>query len=381
METTRQERATVLTGVTGFLGRELLESLLALPGERVVAPIRPSEGVSAAARMAELLDGMIPDPAQREEAARRVHPIETDLSEDDPHFAEALRRAIDGRPARVIHGAASVAFDLPLAEARRINLDGTRRMLEAAGALADAGLLTRFAYVSTAFVAGLREGTVYEHELDVGQEFTNTYERTKREAEQVVREWQGRLPLTVFRPSIVAGRAATGETSHFRVLYWPLKVLARGLVVCIPAERDAVLDIVPVDFVVDALLHILEREDSLGGCYHLTAGTGVTIDEVVRLTAEIFELRRLPPYVSPRRLYPLLRPLLALVLVGRLRSVRRMSEVYVPYLYKRLVFDNRETRAALQGSAIRMPDMKAYLKTILDYAKATDFGRRTQASS
>lgn len=374
------ERATVLTGATGFLGRELLATLLASPGERVVTPLRPSRGESAAARVGRLLESMFPDPEEREEARRRVHPVETDLAADDPGLGAALCRAAGGLPTRVIHGAASVAFDLPLAEARRINLDGTRRMLEAAASLAGAGLLTRFAYVSTAYVAGLREGIVYEHELDVGQGFTNTYERTKREAEQLAREWQERLPLTVFRPSIVAGRASTGETSHFRVLYWPLKVLARGLVVCIPAERDAVLDIVPVDFVVEALLHILGREDSLGGCYHLSAGTEVRIEDIVRLTAEIFELRRVPPYVSPRRLYPLLRPLLGLVLVGRLRNVTRVGDVYVPYLSKRLVFDNRNTRAALQGTAVRMPDLNAYLKTILGYAKETDFGSRTPAA-
>jgi long-chain acyl-CoA synthetase len=376
----RERRATVVTGATGFLGRELLAALLASPEERVVTPLRPSRGESAATRMARLLESMFPDPEQREEAWLRVHPVETDLEADDPGLGAALCRAVDGLPTRVIHGAASVAFDLPLAEARRINLDGTRRMLEASASLAGAGLLTRFAYVSTAYVAGLREGTVYEHELDEGQDFTNTYERTKREAEQLAREWQGRLPVTVFRPSIVAGRASTGETSHFRVLYWPLKVLARGLVVCIPAERDAVLDIVPVDFVVDALLHILEREDSLGACYHLSAGTEVTLEEIVRLTAEIFELRRVPPYVSPHRLYRLLRPLLGLVLVGRFRNVIQVGDVYVPYLSKRLVFDNRTTRAALQGSAVRMPDMNAYLKTILSYAKETDFGRRTPAA-
>jgi long-chain acyl-CoA synthetase len=373
-------RATVLTGATGFLGRELLGALLAQPGERVVAPLRPSRQESAAARVARLLEAVVPDPARRAEAAGRVVAVETDLAADDPRLGGALVRAADGLPTRVIHGAASVAFDLPLGEARRINVDGTRRMLDAAEALADAGLLTRFAYVSTAFVAGMRSGTVYEHELDEGQGFTNTYEQTKCEAEQMVRAWPRRLPFTVLRPSIVAGRASTGETSHFRVLYWPLKVLARGLVVCIPAERDAVLDIVPVDFVVDALLHILEREDSLGGCYHLSAGSEVRIDDVVRITAEIFELKRVPPYVSPRRLYPLLRPLLQLVLVGKLRDVIRVGDVYVPYLSKRLVFDNRATREALRGTAVRMPDVNAYLKTILGYAWQTDFGRRAPAA-
>jgi thioester reductase-like protein len=376
MATMKQERTTVLTGVTGFVGQELLGALLQLPDERVVAPIRPARGVSAEARLGKLLVAMIADPAKRAEVAERVIPVETDLAANDAGLGEALRRAAAGLPTRVIHGAASVSFDVPIEEARRINVDGTQRVLEACAHLQDHGLLTRFAYVSTAFVAGLREGRVFEHELDVGQQFTNTYERSKLEAEQRVRQWESRLPWTVFRPSIVAGRAATGETSHFHVLYWPLKVLARRLVVCIPGERDAIFDIVPVDFVADALLHILEREDSVGRCYHLTAGSQVTLEELVNLAADFFELRRVPPYVSPRRVYPLLRPLLWLVLVGPARRVLRVGDVYIPYLHKRLVFDNNATLEALRGSTLRMPDMGAYLKTILAYAKATDFGRR-----
>jgi nucleoside-diphosphate-sugar epimerase len=142
-----------------------------------------------------------------------------------------------------------------------------------------------------------------------------------------------------------------------------------------------VFDIVPVDFVVDALLHLLEREDTAGGCYHLSAGTEVTLDSAVQLAAEVFEMRRTPPYVSPRRFYSLLRPLLALVLIGRFRRVMEVGDVYVPYLSKKLVFDNQATRAALRDSSIRMPDMNAYLKTIFMYAKATDFGRRIQGPS
>jgi thioester reductase-like protein len=374
MDPTR--RATVLTGATGFLGRELLGALLEMPGERIVAPIRPSRGASAEARLGQLLAAVVPDAEQRERAAQRVIPVETDLAAPDPGLGEKLLRASNGLPARVIHGAASVAFDRPLAEARRVNVEGTQRMLDAAGALARDGRLERFAYVSTAFVAGLREGRVYEHEVDVGQRFTNTYERSKLEAEQRVRAAGAEIPWSVFRPSIVAGRAGTGETSSFNVLYWPLKVFARRLVLVIPGERDAVFDIVPVDFVSDALLHILERDDSRGRGYHLTAGGEVTLDELVKLAADFFGIRRVPPYVSPKRVYPFLRPLFWLVLVGPMRRVLRLGDVYIPYLHKRLVFDNRATREALEGSGIRMPEMGAYLKTILAYARATDFGRK-----
>lgn len=378
MRVAGNERTTVLTGVTGFVGRELLVGLLAQPRERVVALVRDGKDGAAESRVAQLLHRLHPDPEARADARRRVAVVGADLDRDDAQLRRRVLEAVGGRRSRVIHGAASVSFDLPLAAARNTNVAGTRRMLEIAGALAREGSFERFAYVSTAFVAGMRSGRVLENELDVGQRFTNTYEQTKLEAERLVREHAGQLPVTVFRPSIVAGRSESGETSSFKVLYWPLKVLARRLVPCIPGDPEAVFDIVPVDFVAEALLHVLESEASCGGCYHLSAGDAVvTLDRLVKVSAEMFGLRRVPPYVSPRRFYMLLRPFLLLVRIGPARRVVIVGDVYIPYLSKKLVFDNRATVAALRSSKIRLPDVEAYLKTILRYAKDTDFGRHT----
>jgi thioester reductase-like protein len=366
-----------LTGVTGFLGREILSSLLIRhPDERVLVPIRASRGRSAEDRWRTLLGRLSCGEEERREAARRVRPIETDLSRDDPAFAEALRVAVSGRRSRLIHGAATVAFDLSLAEAQRINVEGTQRMLDLAAELARVSDFERFAYVSTAYVAGTRSGRVYEDELDCGQGFTNTYERSKLEAERLVRSHRDRLPLTIFRPSIVAGHSVTGRTSSFKILYWPLKAFARRLVVCIPGDPESCYDIVPVDFVAEALLHIAEKEGSLGGCYHLTAGGMVTLERAVELATEIFSVRRVPPFVSPRRFYTLIRPLLFVTLVGPARRVMKTGDIYIPYLSKKLVFDNRHTAEALRGSGLRVPDVEAYLKTVFHYAKETDFGQR-----
>jgi nucleoside-diphosphate-sugar epimerase len=281
----------------------------------------------------------------------------------------------------MIHGAASVSFDMPLPEARRINVGGTQRMLDLALALAPVARLERFAFVSTAFVAGTRGGVVLEDELDVGQEFTNTYERSKCEAEALIRSHRDRLPTSVFRPSIVAGHSGTGETSSFKVLYWPIKVFARRLVVCIPGDPEACYDIVPVDYVAESLLHIVEREDTTGGVYHLTAGSTITLGRLVELAAEYFEVRRIPPFVSAERFYALVRPILYLTLVGPMRRVLTTGKVYIPYLSRKLRFDNRHALHALQGSGLKPPDLEAYMKTIFRYAKETDFGRRPGAGA
>jgi hypothetical protein len=146
----------------------------------------------------------------------------------------------------VIHSAATVRFDHSLDEARRINVEGTRRVLDFAAGMRQ---LRSLAYVGTAYVAGERSDLVRESELAVGQSYRNTYEQTKAEAEALVRSRLGSVPGVILRPSIIVGDSRTGVTSSFKMMYWPLKIYARRLWRTVPGYPDAVLDIVPVDFV------------------------------------------------------------------------------------------------------------------------------------
>jgi len=371
---------TLLTGATGFLGQAMLVRLLAA-GHDVILPIRPREGSSARERGDAMLDRMVGDPQERERARGAATFIETDFGQDDEGLTDKVLGALGGRPCRIIHGAASVSFDMPLDGARAVNVGGTRALLQVAEQLAGREALSQFAFVSTAAVAGARNDVAYEHELDVGQEFGNSYEQSKFEAEQLVKEAGERLPVTILRPSIVAGDSTTGETSDFKVLYWPLKVLARGLVPIIPARREACYDIVPVDFVADAGLHILDTQPASGKTYHLAAGESITLQRIIELTQEIFEMRRLPPLVSPEFFWNAVRPVLKLFLWGRPRQVMLSTgTVYLPYLGRQMRFDCTELVTALEGSGIAMPDSEKYVDTILRFAKATDFGRHPPRS-
>ncbi len=366
---------TILTGATGFLGQAILVRLLAA-GRPVILLIRPREGASAQERGKALLDRLIEHPQAREQAARSVAFVETDLSKDYDGLTDDVVAAVGDRACRFIHGAASVSFDMPLERARAINVGGTRVLLKVAERLAEQGALSQFVYISTGAVAGARDDVAYEHELDVGQEFSNTYEQTKFEAEQLVQEFSERLPVTILRPSIMAGDSSTGETSDFKVLYWPLKVLTRGLVPVIPARREACYDVVPVDFVADASLYILDTQPPVGKTYHLAAGTSITVERILELTSEIFEMRRMPPLVSPKFFWNVVRPILYVVLWGRARHVMLSTgTVYLSYLGQKMQYDCTETSAALEGSGITMPDIEEYVKTILRFARATDFGR------
>jgi len=372
---------TLLTGSTGFLGQAVLARLLAA-GSEMILPIRPRGDVSAQERGEALLDRLISDPEERERAARSVVFVEADLGHDNDKLADNVLAAVGTRVCRIIHGAASVSFDMPLEQARAVNVEGTRALLEVASELAERGALSQFAFISTAAVAGARDDVAYEHELDVGQTFANTYEQTKFEAEQLVLEFSKGLPITILRPSIVAGDSSTGETSDFKVLYWPLKVLARRLVPVIPARREACYDIVPVDFVADAILYILQTQPPMGKTYHLAAGNSITVERILELTSEIFGLKRLPPLVSPEFFWKAVRPILYVVLWGRMRHVMLTSgTVYLTYLGRQMRFDCTEATAALEGSGIALPDIEEYVETVLRFAKVTDFGRHPPVSS
>lgn len=375
MTEVNEPRTTLLTGATGFLGQEILRVLLdQRPEERIVVLARSSRGYSAAERVKVLLHqlGLAP-------ASDRIVVLESDISQGSRTVGDGLREHVSGRRCRIVHGAASVAFDLPLDEALKINVGGTRVMLDLATEIAASGILERFAYISTAFVAGSRAGTAFENELDVGQSFGNTYEQSKFQAEKLVCSYTDRLPVSVFRPTIIAGNSRSGATTDFKALYWPLKAFASRRVVCIPGDPAACYDIVPVDFVAEALLHILERDDCVGRAYHLAAGQSLTLRRAVELAADYFDVRWIPPFISPAFFYAI-QPILYLVLFGRARRILRTGPAFIPYLTRRLSFDNRNTVAALEGSGLKCPDVESYLATLLRFAKETDFGRRSPAA-
>jgi thioester reductase-like protein len=360
----------LLTGATGMVGRELLARVVAdAANERVLCLVRPGrDGMSAQARLDQLLEkvGAKPDPT-------RVVAIHGDVVEPELGLSASDRAAL-ARVDRILHCAASVSFDLPLAEAQAINVIGTERLLALARSLPG---LERFDAVSTAYVAGCRSGLILESELEHENGFHNSYEQSKNESEHVLRRAMADLPIAVHRPSIVVGDSRTGKTGAWKVLYWPLKVVARGFLPVVPYDPEGRLDVVPVDFVADAILALAKDPETIGGTYHLAAGPGrdTTLGE---LTAAAFaRMGRKPPIrVSPALWRHAVRPAMMLVPSEKMRRTLRSGLVYRPYLELRLRFDTRETDARLGPAQIECPRVLDYIGTIIDEAMRTDFGRR-----
>jgi long-chain acyl-CoA synthetase len=361
----------LLTGATGFLGTALLARLVGPPHERRVwALVRARDDAQAAERIRLALAPLVDD---LDAACERVVAVAADLQQPwmglDERQCEAIARWVTD----VIHSAASVSFSLPLEEARAINVDGTRRVLDLAVRCAASGDgLRRFAHVSTAYVAGTHRGVFGEDDHDVGQGFNNTYEQTKWEAEQLVRAHAERLPVQVLRPSIVVGDHETGWTASFNVLYTPLRAYARGALSVIPAIRSAPFDAVPVSFVADAIAELALGDGGECRTYHLTASERAsTMDELIALSARRCgrpPLRTIRPALYRRAVHPLLLARSS----GATRRWLQRADVFFPYLASRVRFDASRTRAAI---STRPAPLRAYFDTLVDYAESVDWGR------
>ena len=370
----RQGDGVLLTGATGFVGMELLARYLERTDRRVHALVRAEGQAQADERLRGTLQTLF---GSRDAYASRVVPVAGDIESEGLGIDPASRRRLAGRVTDVVHAAASVSFTLPLPKAREVNVDGTRRLLEFGELCRQRGGLRRLSYVSTAFVAGTHSGEFREQQLDVGQDFRNTYERTKFEAERLVRSYSGQLPIQIFRPSIVVGERPTGWTAAFNVLYAPLKAFDRGAFKALPGRRAAPVDVVPVDYVADAIFELSNSEpaEEEVETYQLVAGRrATTVGRLVDLSASYFGRR--PPRVLPPALYRrLLHPVLVRLTAGRRRRALSRSEVFFPYFAMRVRYDDGAARRRLEPAGIRVSSVEHYFKRLADFATRARWGK------
>jgi long-chain acyl-CoA synthetase len=302
-----------------------------------------------------------------------VFAVPGDLERPGLALESCERETLAEEVSDIVHCAASVSFAEPLEKARQTNVVGTRRMLELAELCKRRGGLGHFSYVSTAYVAGTHPGEFGEDELDVGQGFRNPYERSKFEAERLVRSCEGRLPIQIFRPSIVVGERTTGWTASFNVLYAPLKAFERGALPALPARRSAPVDVVPVDYVADAVFELAHDPVDGGRTYHLVAGPQATsVGRLIELSAA--HLGKPEPVVVPPRLfrrvvYPLL------TRSSRRRQGLERTKVFFPYFSMDVSYANRHARARLEPAGIRVPPIETYFGRLLEYATRARWGR------
>ncbi len=336
----------LVTGFPGFLGSRLVAALREKePKLRVVALVEP--------RMEE---------TARQRAPEGVEVLPGDIGERRLGLGDDTYGRLAAEVTEVHHLAAIYNLAVPLELAQKVNVDGTGNILELCR---DADKLKRLHYVSTAYVAGERTGSVYEHELVLGQRFKNHYESTKFQAELWVRDQMDRVPITVYRPAIVVGDSQTGETQKFDGPYYMLRVISRSVKTGTPIPQfgraAAPFNVVPVDFVIDAMTTLGGDKELAGATLHLVDPEPVPSSEVLELFAKEYAGKG-PGYRLPPKM-----------VAASLRS-KAVSKAFggapresIVYLNHPVRFDTRVATEALARNGLRCPRLEEYVGPLVRF--------------
>ena len=278
-------KRVLLTGATGFVGSHLSYRLLQ-EGHHVTILARGSRTASARERVLEVLlqvAGVAEAGSSSGVHLDRLEVLEGDISKPQLGVHEERLRSIVNGIDETWHCAASLSFTQEdRDEIFRMNVGGTRHLLDVVAQTRG----RRLQHVSTAYVAGDRD-TALESEVDVGQRFRNAYEESKCQAELLVGKAHasGDVVATIHRPSIVIGDSRSGRATHFhgvyafiRGLWTSLERLRRKqpgtgpvyLPLRVLGKETTTLNFVPIDYVVNGMVHIGRLRNSAGGTYHLT---------------------------------------------------------------------------------------------------------------
>lgn len=278
------------TGFPGFLGRELLPRVLARSSEtRALCLVQ-----SKFKRVAE--DAVNELTAKEPSLKGRIELIEGDLTRRDLGLGSE-RDSIAKGVSEIYHLAAVYDLAVKREVGMAINVDGTRHLLDFARRCEK---LERHQYVSTCYVSGKHPGIFREEDLDVGQRFNNYYEETKFLAEVLVRKaMEEGMPTSIYRPSIVVGDSKTGATQKYDGPYFVIRYLLkqRTSFALAPSTGDPTrtrLNIVPRDYVVDAIAHLSGLKGSLGKTYQLASSEPATIAELMDILSKTTGKRLIP---------------------------------------------------------------------------------------
>jgi thioester reductase-like protein len=291
----------------------------------------------------------------------RIEVLPGDISERELGLADDVRERLTAETTVAYHLAAIYNLAVPYDLAQKVNVDGTGNVLNL---LRRCEKLERFNYVSTAYVAGDRHGVVYEHELNQGQGFKNHYESTKFQAEVWVRELMDQIPTTIYRPAIVVGHSQTGETQKFDGPYYMLRTAAFCIDKHVPIPQfagDAPFNVVPVDFVLDALAVADDDPELVGETLHLVDPEPITANDVFTLLAREYAGKE-PKYRVPPKLVQ-----------SSLKSkrVRAMFSGAPPesieYLNHAVRFDTRRSDELLAKHGLRCPRFEEYVGPIVKF--------------
>ncbi len=276
-------KVVLLTGANGFLGTQIALRLLRSYNYKIIALVRGNDKQHSTNRLSrawwefpELLD----------ELGSRIHVLNGDITRNELGIENQEYKNLIQTVTHIIHTAADWKLKSSLEELQKINVQGTENMLKLAQLAHEDHGLERFSHISTAYVAGGKKGIVSEDSLTSEYGFLSNYEKTKFESEVEVRKSE--FDISIFRPSMIVGESSTGYIKTFNTIYVPLRLYLNGKLKVIPVSRSMKINLVPVDYVADAVVKLTFDSRALNKTFHLTAPVESlpTLEELIEFVGQ-----------------------------------------------------------------------------------------------
>jgi thioester reductase-like protein len=342
-----------ITGFPGFIADRLLERLARTPSAFIllVQPAWLDRARHEIDRIATL--------AGRSPEDFRI--VQGDITQPDLGLSPSDLELTRQQTTRVFHLAALYDLAVEREPAMLVNVGGTRNVVELARALPS---LRHFHHVSTCYVAGKREGVILETELRHDAGYRNFYEESKHLAELEVETVKDKLPVTIHRPSVVCGDSRTGETVKYDGVYYLILYLLRwpSLSSVNIGNHRVSLNLVPVDFVVDAMAALAFDQSAIGKTLQLSDPSPLTTHELFNAIAGALNGKR-SRITAPAtwvRFFLMLPPS---------PGITGLPHSAVPYFFVKQLYDSSQAQALLKPHGIQCPPFESYVKNIISFVK------------
>jgi thioester reductase-like protein len=352
----------LVTGFPSFRGRKMVEHLLSVePKSLVYVLIHPKFAPQAR----EALDQLARDQRDRV-VAFEGDAAAIDLGLSGKEYLELASRV------RHIHHLAQVTYpgvSRKMAEA--VNIGATREIIELGRACTK---LTSIVMHSSATVSGNRTGLVLEEELEARQTFRSVVEETLARSERLIRGAMADLPIVVVRPTQIVGDSRTGEVDRFDGPYLLILLIVsspQDFPVLLPTRGDAPMNLVPIDYVVQAARLIGTKPQAVGRTFHLTDPRPLTVRQMFQLVAQSGG-KRLPGGFIPSRVTK------ALLSTPGVHLLSKSPRAFIDVIATPVRSDTRNTDDILAGHELHCPPFESYVDELVSFVKRRVQERRAR---
>jgi len=343
-----------ITGFPGFIANRLLERLARQDCDFIllVQPSLLGRAREEIARLAQL--------SGRDVAEFQF--VEGDISVSGLALNAADLELVQRQTTRMFHLAAVYDLAVPQDLAMLVNAGGTRNVVALARTLPH---LRHFHHVSTCYVAGKREGVILETELRHDAGYRNYYEESKYLAELEVESAKRELPVTIHRPAVVCGDSRTGETGKYDGVYYLINYLLRWpsvLSMINIGNQKVSLNLVPVDFVVDAMAALAFEERAIGKTLQLADPAPLTTNQLFNAIANSIDGHK-SKITAPAKLVRFF------LMLPPSPKITGLPHHAVPYFFVKQLYDSSEAQQLLAPHGIQCPPFETYVDRIVDFAQ------------